>query len=291
MLKVVVMDVAPATFTLPTVTPAPLTATLAPLAKLVPVSATATLVRRAPLAGLTEESVRGAGRSTVKVTAALVPPGVVTVTLRAPAAAVPAIVNVVIKPVLPFAMVTGPTDTPVPLTVTVLAPLTKLVPLSITLTVDKLSPLAGLIDVRTGGIISVIVNARVLLVPPPGAGFETEINRVPMSDATTVTFIVAPSIKVPPVVVPSTTTIVEDVNPDPLIVTSAGIPLLMDAEERLERTGTGKPTVNSAVFEFPPPGGGLLTTILWMAGSICLPETLINNELESTNDALALAPS
>lgn len=71
-----------------TVTPAPLTVMLVAPVRLLPVRVTATAVPRTPEGGATEASV-GAGRAmTVKGIALLVPPGAVTVTFLAPAAAV-----------------------------------------------------------------------------------------------------------------------------------------------------------------------------------------------------------
>jgi hypothetical protein len=69
------------------------------------------------------------GVVTVKVTGALVPAGVVNVTLRAPSAAAPSITNVALSDVL-FMTVTSVTVTPEPLTATVVAPATKLAPAS-----------------------------------------------------------------------------------------------------------------------------------------------------------------
>jgi hypothetical protein len=82
-------------FTLLTVIPAPLIPMVAPATKFVPVRVTGTLVPRTPALGLIETRV---GIEPVgvmlKVAGPLVPPAVVTVTLKDPAEALSAIVNV-----------------------------------------------------------------------------------------------------------------------------------------------------------------------------------------------------
>ena len=78
-----------------TVTPVPLTATVAPEMKLVPASVTPTAVPTVPEDGETDVSV-GPPAVTVKGAVPLVPPEVVTVTLRAPVAAPAAMVNVAV---------------------------------------------------------------------------------------------------------------------------------------------------------------------------------------------------
>jgi hypothetical protein len=70
-------------------------ATVAPETKFVPVRVTGTLAPWTPVAGLTDVNV-GAGGLTVKTTAALVPPLVVTVTLAAPGVALAAMVDVAV---------------------------------------------------------------------------------------------------------------------------------------------------------------------------------------------------
>ena len=101
---------------------------------MVPVSVTATVVPRIPSLGETFASVGapGAGRLTVKGCAPLVPPAVVTATMREPAAAVGPSTKMAAqrRPVLPTMMLL--TVTPLPLTVTVVLPTTKLVPVSVT---------------------------------------------------------------------------------------------------------------------------------------------------------------
>ncbi len=102
------------------------------------------------------------GAETVKVTALLAPPEVVTVTLAAPVAALPAIVKVAVIWVA-LATLTLLTDTPLLLIFTV-APEMKLVPVSVTGTVLPCTPLFGLIEVRVGPV-EVMVKVTALLVP------------------------------------------------------------------------------------------------------------------------------
>lgn len=85
----------------------------------------------------------------MKASAPLVPPAVVTVTLRAPAAAPLAIVNVVVSDVV-LAVVTVPTVTPTPSTLTVVAPAAKFVPVRVTLAALPAVPVDGEIPERVG---------------------------------------------------------------------------------------------------------------------------------------------
>ncbi|HTE47192.1 MAG TPA: hypothetical protein VK636_18225 [Gemmatimonadaceae bacterium] len=89
----------------------------------------------------------------MKFCAVLVPPAVVTVTLRAPAVAAAPMTRLVVSDVA-LATVTVPTVTPVPDTATV-APETKLVPVSVTGTVAPTVPLDGamVVSVGAGGLI------------------------------------------------------------------------------------------------------------------------------------------
>jgi hypothetical protein len=155
------------TFGVPTVMPAPLTFTLvAPITKFVPVKVTSTAFPATPKFGCTFVNV-GCGAWTVNVCALLVPPTVVTVTLRAVAAAFAAIVNVTVKLVV---LVTFgvPTVMPVPLTITVVAPAMKLVPVNVTPTAFPATPEFGCTFVNVGGCAggACTVNVCALLVPP-----------------------------------------------------------------------------------------------------------------------------
>src|SRR5262245_44968913 len=102
----------------------------------------------------------------------LVPPGVVTVTYRVPDVADDAIANTVVNDVL-LATFTGPTVTPVPFTATAVDPLTKFVPVTVTLTLVPSAPDSGRIAVIVGGLEILAVTAS---WPPPlagGKGFAT----------------------------------------------------------------------------------------------------------------------
>ena len=81
----------------------------------------------------------GAGRLIVKIRAPLVPMAVVTVTVRAPLAAVGSSTKLAVSDVL-LPTTTLLTVTPLPPTVTVVAPTTKLVPVSVTATVVPRMP-------------------------------------------------------------------------------------------------------------------------------------------------------
>ena len=129
-----------------TVTPLPPTVTVvAPTTKLVPVNVTATVVPRAPLFGETLASVGvpgGSGTVTVKICAPLVPAAVVTVTFRGPSAAAALTTKLAVSDVV-LPATTLLTVTPLPLTATVVAPMTKPAPVSVTATVAPWSPRFG----------------------------------------------------------------------------------------------------------------------------------------------------
>jgi len=136
--------------------PPPLTFTVvSPAMKLVPVSATATVVPRTPVGGLIFVNVGVAGIVTVKVTGLLVPPGAVTVTFLAVPAANALIVKVVwICESLTTVMgptVTPPLPPPPVVTLTAVAPVRPLPKMSIGTAVPcPRSADAGTIDVSTG---------------------------------------------------------------------------------------------------------------------------------------------
>src|SRR5579884_2053898 len=132
--------------------PLPLTFTVvAPDWKLVPVSVTVWLPVCAPVLGDTVVSV-GAGGLMVKVCVPLVPPAVVTDTVRAPSEAPDAITRSAVSEVA-LATLTFVAVMLVPLTATVVAPLTKLVPVRVTVCVVPCTPVAGatLVNVGVGG--------------------------------------------------------------------------------------------------------------------------------------------
>jgi hypothetical protein len=138
--------------------------TVAPATKFVPVRVADAVVPCAPLSGLTVVRVGGGG-FTVNGTPLLVPPLVVTVTLLAPVAAVPEIVNVAVICVV-LATVTLLTAIPLLLGLTVVAPVTKFVPVSVTDTAAPCAPLFGL-TVVIAGAAGFTVNATALLPTPP----------------------------------------------------------------------------------------------------------------------------
>lgn len=161
--NVAVSEVPLVTLTLLTVTALPLTLTVvAPAWKFVPVRVMVCDPLCAPVLGERPVSV-GADGLTVKLWVPLVPPDVVTLTVRAPRVAPEAIVkSAVIDVALTTAMLA--TVTPVPLTA-IVAPETKFVPVSVTLGAVPVTPTAGLIPVSVGaGGRTVSVTAA--LTPP-----------------------------------------------------------------------------------------------------------------------------
>jgi hypothetical protein len=147
MVNVAVMDVLLTTVVLLTVTPVPLTATVDPAVKSVPVSVTFTLCPCAPELGLTEVSV-AAPEFTVNACEPVVLPPLVTVTFWAPVGAVAAMVNVAVIDVL-LATVTLLTVMPVPLRL-IVDPVAKFVPVSVTATAAPWMPLLGAIALSVG---------------------------------------------------------------------------------------------------------------------------------------------
>src|SRR2546430_13424096 len=92
------------------------------------------------------------GAVTVNVTVLLVPPGVVTLTVLAPSAAVGVMVKVVVTVV--EVTVKAPAVTPVPDTITAGAPV-RFVPVKVTATAAPLAPDVGAIEVSVGGAVVV----------------------------------------------------------------------------------------------------------------------------------------
>jgi hypothetical protein len=151
MTKLTVSDVLLATLTLDAVTPVPLTATIvAPLTKFVPVNVLETVVPTTAVLRFKLVSVGAAGLM-VNVCAPLVPPAVVTVTVRAPSVAAASMTKLAVSDVA-LVTLTLPTVTPPPLTVTVVAPATKFAPVSVSLTVAPVTPLAELTPVSVGTV-------------------------------------------------------------------------------------------------------------------------------------------
>jgi hypothetical protein len=136
--------------TFDTVTPLPCTATVAGDLKLLPFSETATVAPLLAETGVIEVRVGRAlgGAVTVNVLAVVVPPDVVTVTLRAPVAAAVPIVNVAVMRVA-LATTTLLTATPDPLTATT-APEAKPLPVNATATAVPCTPDDGETLLSTG---------------------------------------------------------------------------------------------------------------------------------------------
>jgi hypothetical protein len=156
MANVTVMVVSLTTVKLLTVMPVPAVTLVAPV-KSTPVRVTLLIVwPRRPTLGLTDVS---AGAFTVKVTALVVPMGVVTVTFRAVVPAPDEMTKFAVTVVaLVLVMVAV---TPVPDTVTAVAPV-KLLPVRVTATVLPRYPEVGLMEVSVGPCT---VNIKELLVP------------------------------------------------------------------------------------------------------------------------------
>jgi hypothetical protein len=131
MANVAVIDVLLTTTRLLTVTPVPLTATVEPAAKSVPVSVTFTLCPCVPELGLTEVRV-AAAEVTVNACEPLIWLLLVTVTFWGPTGAFAAMVNVAVIEVL-LATVVPLTVMPVPLRL-IVDPVAKFVPVSVTAT-------------------------------------------------------------------------------------------------------------------------------------------------------------
>ncbi len=146
--------------------PPPLTATVEPAVKFVPVRVTGTAAPRAPALGETEDRVAVGGFTTLKLTVLLVPPGVVIDTvLVPPVPALAAMVNVAVTVVL-FTTVRLLTVNPVPgVTVIAVAPV-RLVPVNVTGTDVPRVPVVGEIDASVGTVPAVTVNATALLAVP-----------------------------------------------------------------------------------------------------------------------------
>jgi len=147
MANVAVIDVLLTTVRLLTVTPVPLTATVDPAAKSVPVSVTFTVCPCVPELGLTEVSV-AAPEFTVNACEPLIWLLLVTVTFWAPVGAFAAMVNVAVIDVL-LTTVVLLTVTPVPLRL-IVDPVAKFVPVRVTGTDVPWMPLLGVIEVSVG---------------------------------------------------------------------------------------------------------------------------------------------
>ena len=112
--------------------------------------------------GLIEEI---AGPTTMNVSALLVPPGVVTVTLLAPEGAVSALVKVAVM-VVELTMVTALMVIPEFATATVVPVVVKFVPVRVTDVEAPRVSEVGLMEVSVGGGGALTVNVTALLIPP-----------------------------------------------------------------------------------------------------------------------------
>jgi hypothetical protein len=235
MVRVVVIVVGLTTVTGPTVTSVPLTDTVAPDTKLVPVNVTGTVFPRTPEEGVIEVSVGGDndGAFTVNPTTPLGPFDVVTETVRAPVAAVAPIVRAVVI-VVELTTVTGPTVTSVPLTDTV-APATKFVPVSVTGTAVPRVPDDGLIDasVGVGGAPDPALTVK-LTAPLVPFGVVTDTVRAPTAAVAPIVRVVAIVVGLTtvtgptPISVPLTDTVAPDAKLVPVSVTGTAAPCTPD---------------------------------------------------------------
>lgn len=244
-----------------TVMPAPETATVLPVVKLVPASVTGTVVPRCAnveAAGVTEVNVAAGGLTTVKapVRVLVAPIGVVTLTFLAVSAA-PAVIAqlalmVVAVDVIPVHV------TPAPDIVTADAPV-RLVPISVTGTVVPRAPEVGAIEVSVGPCT---VNAPVkVLVPPFGvvaATFLAESVAVAVMTqfALMVVALVPVTVQVTPV--PDMVTAVAPCRSVPVSVTGTVVP--RTPVVGLIEASVGPVTVNGTVLLVPP--GPVTVTVL-----------------------------
>jgi hypothetical protein len=138
------------TTTLPAVTPLPLTPTVAPETKFVPVNVTFTAVPCTPLFGATDVSVGvDAEPFTVKGTAPVTPPGAATVTLCPPAEAFDAMLNVAV--ICVELTITGFDNVNPPPATEIVELFRKPVPVRVTGTLVPAFPLDGLTETSVGG--------------------------------------------------------------------------------------------------------------------------------------------
>ena len=184
-------------------------------------------------------------------TALLVPPAVVTVTLRTPGIAFDAIENVAVA-VVDFKTCTLVTVTPVPATVTAVRPASSPVPVNVTGIELPATPLLGVIcaKVGTGGGGAVTVKAAAFEVPPPG--LVTVTWTIPAAPRVTVTTIVVPSLETDPAtLVEPKFTIAPETKFDPVNVNVIVAPAVPVAGDSPPRVGVAF-TVNVAVPLVPP---------------------------------------
>jgi len=253
MAKLAVIVVSFTTVKLLAVTPVPETAIAVVPVRPVPVRVTATVVPLTPLPGETTLRVGAGGFTTVNVTAFVVPPGAVTVTLRAESVAAAVMTKLAVI-VVSFTTVKVLTVTPVPATVMLVAPV-RPAPVSVTAAVVPLTPLPGETALRVGAST---VKVTELLVPPgvvtvtfravaPAVGAMTKVAVIVLSFTTVRLLTVTPA--------PETVMAVAPVRLVPLRVTGTGVARspLCGVMEVSAGTG-GFTTVNvTALVMAPPP--------------------------------------
>jgi hypothetical protein len=258
MLKVAVTWVpAPFADTALAVTPEPEMFTAVAPARPVPVRVTGNVVPLIPEVGLIE--VRDAA-TTAKLTELLVPPAVVTVTLRVLRVAVLVIVKVA-ESCVPAPFTEMPLAvTPDPDTLTEVAPV-RFVPFKVTDTVELRNPEVGLIEESVGLAGTTTVKAPVRAGLPPGVRTVTVLV-VPVAVfeivnvAVTVVEFATTLLTVTPV--PETVTPVAPVKLVPLIVTGTEVPL--DPEVGLIELTVGLPRTVKAEFRVVLPPVVVTTT-------------------------------
>jgi len=157
MFKVAVTWVAETTVRLVTGISPPIPVMAKAPVRLVPLKVTVTAVPRAPEVGEMDVNVGAGGAVTVKVTGLVTPPGVETLTARAPVAAKFAMVNVAVT-VVTFTGTRLLTATPGPLTVMAKAPV-RFVPVRVTGTLVPRRPVLGEIEVSVGAAPTVLENS------------------------------------------------------------------------------------------------------------------------------------
>lgn len=217
------------------VMPVPEKVTAVAPVRLVPASATGTLVPRSPDVGAIDVTV---GPSTVKGCVPLVPDPVVMVTVLVVVAAVAETVKVAVA-VSGLMTVRPLTVTPAPLTATLVAPV-RLVPVSVTPNDVPRTPVEGATEANVGAGRAMTVKGTALLVPPGAVTvtFLAEpaavelIVKVALTCASVTT--VMPVTVTPP---PDTVTATVPVNPLPKRLTGTDVPRTPWLGETTSSTG------------------------------------------------------
>jgi hypothetical protein len=149
--------------------------------------------------------------------------------------------------------------------------------------------------VGTGFVVAVTVNVCALEVPPPGVGFVTVIDAVPVA-STSEARIVASSVELEMNVVerdePFQLTLEPDTKLVPVTVSvKSGLPAAVEVGLREVVVGTGFRIVNVCALEVPPPGGKFVTVtgkvpavVMSLAGTVAV------TSFAETNVVLAAIP-